>query len=437
MSRIEKLVGLIVLAGVLGWGAAGHAQPSIPKDRIPSDMPAEVSQKYEKLYSSDPMERARAAMHLIGESKRATTAIPFLIAMFHDDTALYEDATLRARSLASSYGSPFPFPNSPGEDAARAVARIATRTGKPPIDALLVALKDKDRHVRANAIRALGEIKHLKGLRALELLRTLEPLVAGLEDECPKIRAFAARTLGLMELEKLGANDSLIEGLVARLDDEDQTVRAEAARTLGSAKDSRAMEPLILVLENPLEGPEVRKNAAETLGQIGDRGAVQPLVAALKDKDWRIRSAALSVANLIEDFRVLRPIVLDALQDKEWQVRGRAAGAAAVLGKLKDPGAFEVAIVALSDKQPNVRAYATQSLAELNDARAVTPLIAALRQDGNSSVRWRAAIALGKLGDPRAIGPLTAALKDRSGTVKLEAQRALEEISKAIQLRRI
>ena len=83
------------------------------------------------------------------------------------------------------------------------------------------------------------------------------------------------------------------------------------------------------------------------------------------------------------------------------------------------------------------RASATQSLAELNDVRAVAPLIAALQHDGNSYVRWHAAIALGKLGDPRAIGPLTAALKDGSGTVKFEAQRALKEISKAIQLPRI
>jgi len=419
------------LAGVLGWGAAAHAQPSIPKDRIPSGIPAEVREGIERLYSSDPMERARAAGRLIGEAERATTAIPFLIAMFHDDTALYDDAQLIRRSLASSYASPFPFPNSPGEDAARALARIASRTGKPPIDALLVALKDKDRHVRANAIRALGETWHLKNLRVLE------PLVAGLEDECPKVRAYAARTLGLMELEKLGTKDTLIVSLVARLDDEDQKVRAEAARTLGSAKDSRAMEPLILVLKNPLEGPEVRKNAAEALGQIGDRGAVQPLVAALKDKDWRIRCAALSVANLIEDYRVLRPIVVGALQDEEWRVRGRAARAASVLGELKDPGGFEVMIVALSDKQPNVRASATQSLAELNDARAVTPLIAALRQDRNSYVRWHAAIALGKLDDSRAIGPLTAALKDESTVVKKSAQRALEKLSKAIQLPRI
>ena len=436
MSSIKKPVGLIVLAGVLGWGAAAHAQPSIPKDRIPSGIPAGVRERIEKLYSSDPKERARAAMHLIDEAERAT---PFLIAMFHDDTALYDDAELRKRSELSSYISPFPFPNSPGQSAALALARIASRTGKPPIDALLVALKDKDRHVRANAIRALGETwwQGPDLQRDLKDLRVLEPLVVRLEDECPKVRAYAARTLGLMKLEKLGTKDTLIVSLVARLDDEDLTVRAEAARTLGSAKDSRAVEPLILVLENLLEAPEVRKNAAEALRRIGDLGAVQPLVAALKDKDWRIRYAALSVVDLIKDFRVLRPIVIGALQDKEWHVRNAAARAAAVLGRLKDPGAFEVMIVALNDKHPNVRARATQSLAELNDARAVTPLIAALRQDGNSYVRWHAANALGELGDPGAIGPLTAALKDQDELVRTSSRRALERIKKAIQLPRI
>ena len=428
MSIIEKPVSLIVLAGVLGWGAAGHAQPSIPKDRIPFGVPAEVRQRIERLYSSDPEERAGAAMHLIDEGERATPAIPFLIAMFHDDTALYDDAKLKARSMASSYASPFTFPNSPGENAAQALGRIASRTGKPPIDALLVALKNKDGHVRANSIRALGEIRHL------ENHRVLEPLVVGLKDKYPRVRAYAARTLGLMELDKLGTKDSLIGSLVARLGDEDRTVRAEAAQALGSTKDSRAVGPLIVVLENPFQGSEVRENAAEALSQIGDLGAVQPLVAALKDKDWRVRAAALTVADLIKDFRDLRPIVIGALQDKEWRVRARAARAASALSELKDPGSLKILIAGLSDTHPNVRARATESCAESKDPRTIIPLTAALREDPNSYVRWHAANALGELGDPGAIGPLTAALKDENELVRTSSRRALERIKKAIRL---
>ena len=45
-------------------------------------------------------------------------------------------------------------------------------------------------------IRALGETMDLKNPCVLE------PLVVGLEDKYPRVRAYATRTLGLMELEK-------------------------------------------------------------------------------------------------------------------------------------------------------------------------------------------------------------------------------------------
>ena len=430
MGRIKNPVGLIVLAGVLGWCVSGHAQPSIPKDRIPSDISAELRQGIQRLYASDPAERARAASTLLNEAQQAAPAIPFLIAMFHDDTAMLHGDALLRRSLASSYATPFSYPNSPGQSAARALARITSRTGNLPIDELLAALKDKDWHVRANAIRALGEA------RDLTTLRVVEPLVDRLGDESSKVRAYAAQTLGLMKLEKLATKDSLMEGLVARLDDEDQTVRAEVARALGSTKDSRAVEPLIVALKDPNERSEVRKNAAEALGQIGSRRAVQPLVAALTDKDWQIRSAALSVAGLIKDYRVLRPLVLKALRDDEWRVRARAAGAAALLSELEDPDALKILLAALRDKQPNVRAQATSACAESKDPGVITPLATVLRADSNSYVRWHAANALGKLGDPRSIGALTAALKDENELVRTSSQRAIDGIQKAMRLRR-
>ena len=161
------------------------------------------------------------------------------------------------------------------------------------------------------------------------------------------------------------------------------------------------------------------------------------LVEALKEKDWRIRSAALAVADLIRDFRVLRRLLLAALTDEHWRVRSRAARATAVLGALNDPDAFDVMTAALEDKHPNVRARATEALAERKDARAVVPLIAVLREDPNSYVRRHAAIALGELKDPRAVRPLTAALNDESEVVKTSAKWALEKIRKAAQLHRI
>ena len=286
MRCFKTPLGLMVLVGVLGWGAGGRAQPSIPQDRIPSDIPAEVRQKIEGLYSSDPMQRAHAAGRLIDKFEQATPAIPFLIAMFHDDTVLRNERELEMRSMVSSYLSAFPFPNSPGENAARALGRISKRTRKPPINALRVAMADKNRHVRANAIMALGEAGDLEGLGVLEFL------VVAFEDECPKVRGNAVRTLVGMDLEKVGVSDPLIEGLIAKLFDEDRAVRLAVTVVLGRAKDSRAVGPLIAVLTNLSESPEVRSRAADALGEIGDPEAVPHLTLALKDEDWQVRSGS-------------------------------------------------------------------------------------------------------------------------------------------------
>ncbi|MFZ2473032.1 MAG: HEAT repeat domain-containing protein, partial [Methanothrix sp.] len=59
----------------------------------------------------------------------------------------------------------------------------------------------------------------------------------------------------------------------------------------------------------------------------------------------------------------------------------------------------------LNDTSPSVRETAASALKELNDTRAVEPLILALK-DEDTDVRSGAAEALGKLGDTRAVEPL-------------------------------
>ena len=85
-------------------------------------------------------------------------------------------------------------------------------------------------------------------------------------------------------------------------------------------------------------------------------------------------------------------------------------------------------------KDSLVRWLAAEALGNLGDARAVEPLIAALK-DSDSSVRQRAAEALGKLRDTRAVEPLITALKDRDSYVRQRAADALDKIgAPAIEL---
>lgn len=88
------------------------------------------------------------------------------------------------------------------------------------------------------------------------------------------------------------------------------------------------------------------------------------------------------------------------------------------LGQLKDARAVEPLIPALS--QEHSRREAAQALGRLKDARAVQPLIAALAPGESSWGREEILLALGELKDARAVEPLIGALDER-GTSEFAA----------------
>jgi len=106
------------------------------------------------------------------------------------------------------------------------------------------------------------------------------------------------------------------------------------------------------------------------------------------------------------------------------------SSAARALGGIKDARAVEPLIGALKDKEWPVRWSAASALGKIKDTRAVEPLIGALR-DIDELVRCDAAWALGKIDEARAVEPLIGALKDKEWPVRYNAACALAEISDA------
>jgi hypothetical protein len=90
---------------------------------------------------------------------------------------------------------------------------------------------------------------------------------------------------------------------------------------------------------------------------------------------------------------------------------------------------FMICISALSQVQTkdDVQYSAAIALGQINDTRAVEPLIQALK-DNDSNVRYGAAIALGQINDTRAVEPLIQALKDNDSNVRYGAATALGQI---------
>ena len=294
------------------------------------------------------------------------------------------------------------------------IGKGATPSGEPVkakgqvIEPLCIALKDESPGVREKAARELGEIKDL---------RAVEPLSAALNDSDEIVRDQAVGAL-----EKIG--EPAVEALIVALRNPRSDVRMNAAKALGEIKDERAIEPLGALLND--KDSIVRGYASEILGKIGESAPEKltgKLIEDLKDEDPSKRAGAAEALGGIKDARAVEPLII-ALKDQDQRVRTNAVS---TLGKMKDARAVGALIAVLNDPVDEVQIYATLALAKIGDP-ALEPLIVALK-DRNTNVRYRAAKALGAMKDFRAVGPLIGAMKNNWGLPSQEAGRALLNIT--------
>ena len=96
-----------------------------------------------------------------------------------------------------------------------------------------------------------------------------------------------------------------VDELIKRLEDKDGWVRWKAAKVLGETGDTCAVKPLIVALKD--EDSWVRREAVEALSKIG-KPAVEPLIVALKDEDSWVREGAAKVLGGIGDTRAVEPL---------------------------------------------------------------------------------------------------------------------------------
>lgn len=266
MKGIKAGLALLIVARFMVSGLTCYAQPNIPEDNIPSNIPANVREKIEGLYSVDPVKRAEAAADLGVMGHRAAPAIPFLIGMFGDEILLVEDA--------------------PG----------SFRYARYPVDSANTCPASQ----AAKALRKIGK-------------PAVEPLIASLRSENWIFRAHASATLGGME------DPRVVEPLILTLADENRIVRINTAIALGRIRALRSVDPLIAALED--EDWLVRRYVARSLGELGDTRAVKPLIDALSDKGFRAAGDAAEALHKItgQDFG------LDPEKWQRWWEKNREA----------------------------------------------------------------------------------------------------------------
>ena len=221
---------------------------------------------------------------------------------------------------------------------------LGTSANAVAADAMLAELQHPSYVVRKRAANSLGGFKER---------RMVEPLIAVLENgnEMKSIRAAAIVSLNVLKDERAAGP------LLTALSDENAEIRLQAAAALGALKNSKAVEKLKEILENPLEPDNVRAAAVTALGNIGDKSAADILIRALD----------IRVGNIAKD-------------------------ASIALGKLESEAAIPKLIAILEDKR--------------------IPLDASTALLANASARTKAARALGTIGGPRAAEALGRRLVD-------------------------
>ncbi len=355
MKIFKAILALLIIISVTGKGLS-FVKPTIHKDDISADIPADIKKEIEGLYSSDPVKRAQSVIQLGRMGSRAAPAIPFLIDMLGDRdewkqvdiSALigkYSGDIIQAkRALNEALTS---LENTMGREAAKTLAKI----GKPAVKPLITAVFDEFSGVsEENAIEALKLMNDpsIVDTFILAMKKGISPVAHQRYLTPDDIRQKAMRVLKHM-------GKPAVEPLIAELKNEDWHIREYAASLLGKIKDPRAVEPLLAAL-NPDENINVLNSVVYTLREIRDPRAVEPLVAVLTEKSTYIKVSLSGEREIVTRKRYPQSILYLATQ---------------ALGSIKDPHAIEQLISVLNDKDEasSVKSYVAEALSQITERR--------------------------------------------------------------------
>lgn len=265
------------------------SQPLIPLSEVPSDLEAEEREQIGRLYSSDPVQRAYAAIHLGKIESRA--AFPLLVSMLGDRTSLEwrePGQPLMERGRGTSVRSEVLKVISQFDS----VQRLLSNCLEHP-------LADVRRFAAATITH--NRLSHVRGKADTEGLRE------ALYDPDPEVATAAGRSL-----IDLGARHVAPDFVEILETSDNYALRAEVAEALGSWRVQAARAGLVAALEDP--AIIVRRNAIQALWVVGSPEDVPALVSALLRLDRRA-TYLTAIATHYREEHV--PLLLDALEHYE------------------------------------------------------------------------------------------------------------------------
>ena len=198
-----------------------------------------------------------------------------------------------------------------------------------------------------------------------------------------------------------------VDAMLAELKHPSYVVRKRAAESLGGFKERRAVDPLIVVLENVDEMKSIRAGAAASLGALKDERAAASLLTALTDENAEVRLKAAAAIGNLKDAKAVSQLI-EMLENPLESDDVRAAAATA-LGNIGDKSAESVLIRALDTRIEDIAKNAIVALGKLESETAIPKLIAILEDKrvtldastdalAKASARTKAATALGEIG---------------------------------------
>jgi HEAT repeat protein len=147
--------------------------------------------------------------------------------------------------------------------------------GRPAVDALVKAAKDKRPEMRHLVCELLGEIRDAKAVPVLT------EALSDKDEFGTSIASAAARALGQI------GDRGVVPVLLKALDSPDRDLRYEATRALGTLRADEAKAPIRKLLKDQGETAHhrlVRCAAIEALGRLRDRDAVEEIAGLLSDE---------------------------------------------------------------------------------------------------------------------------------------------------------
>ena len=304
---------------------------------------------------------------------------------------------------------------------------------------LFELLNNNDPKVRKAVINTFRQLKDE---------RAIEPLNKMIRESNDRIKILSA-------IDALAAiGKPAVEPLIKLLDVGFPVDTDAVIRHLGALKDERAIDPLAKLVG--IYGTEV----VLALNQIGGEKIIAPLIEALKSEDAGTASRALlslehicigekavrlllvaastgdskmvrlakKIITESKDENVLEPLT-EALKDDNDLIREISAECIYYKSRtqFKDK-LIESQIVALKDKDSNVRKFSAKTLGTLNDIKAVEPLILAL-EDKYKEVKIAVIDALGEIGGSTAEKKILSLLNDNDIDIRFESAVALGKLA--------